>query len=314
LHPAASRLFAAAALLLLGLHTAVCGSLEFEQDSSASGYVPTTSPSLRFTVATYNVRARPLLDDAGTKFTAIAPILDRFDIVALQECFTDHRLLWERTTFPVRVYDGSRTTWYRLVSSGLSVMARFRARTVEVEKFRDPEGLRYLFRAKKDGLASKGILFARFEMGEGRFLDFYNVHMEAGSDEASNEARRLQTRQLISYVRSTSPPENAVLLVGDFNMRAKVQRGVRHKACSVDLRGLDRHELLDAITRQLNLANSGNLAGPAPTEQIDHIFYRPGSNLRLRPVAWRVDKALFQSKAGVPWSDHDPVIATFVAD
>lgn len=314
MHSAASRLFAAAAILLLGLHPAVCGSLEFEQDSSASGYILTTSPSLRFTVATYNVRARPLLDDAETKFTAIAPILDHFDIVALQECFTSHRLLWERTTFPVRIYDGARTTWYRLVSSGLSIMARFRARTVEVEKFRDPEGPRYLFRAKKDGLASKGILFARFEMGEDRFLDLYNVHMEAGSDAASNEARRLQTRQLISYVQSTSPPENAVLLVGDFNMRAKAESRARHNVYSGDLRGLDRHELLDAITQELDLANSGNLAGRVPTEQIDHIFYRPGSKLRLRPVAWRVDKASFQSKSGAPWSDHDPVIATFVAE
>ena len=300
--------------MLPALHSAFCGNLEFEQDPSERGYTPTAGLAVRFNVATYNVRARPLLDDAESKFAAIAPLLDPFDIVALQECFTAHRSLWGRTTFPVRLYDGSRTSWYRLVSSGLSIMARFPVQQVAVEKFRDPEGLRFIFRAKKDGFASKGVLFARLSLGNGRFLDLYNTHMEAGSDQASNEARRLQTRQLIRFIKENSPRKNAVILLGDFNMRQNPRGQKLGGHCSRDLRAMERHELLEVIIRELGLTNAGRLAGRMPEKLIDHIFYREGASFKLRTVAWQIDRNSFRDKEGGPWSDHDPVIATFVAE
>jgi endonuclease/exonuclease/phosphatase family metal-dependent hydrolase len=309
--------FAKLAILLLcfvGTRAAHAGSLEFEQDPASGDYADTDRQKIVFTVATYNVQARPFLDGAEGKFQAIAPRLNQFDIVALQECFVAHRSLWAQTTFPVRIYDGSRTDWYRLVSSGLSVLSRFRVLEVSAEKFRDPEGLRFVFRAKNDGLASKGILFARLDLGNGRALDLYNVHMEAGGDDASNEARRLQTKQLINYILAESPPENAVLVVGDFNMKPSAKRKTLVGQYPKDLTGLGRSKLLDVILGELELANAGSLSGAPPPNLIDHILYRSGTTTKLKPAAWRLAKEDFLDEEGAPLSDHDPVVTTFIAD
>jgi endonuclease/exonuclease/phosphatase family metal-dependent hydrolase len=310
------RLVKAAAFLFLihWANPAYAGNLEIAQESQREAYIQTSQPSVRFTVATYNVQARPVLDAAEQKFRAIGPLLDQFQIVALQECFTAHRLLWAQTTFPSRIHDGSKTAWYRLVSSGLSLLSRFRAKEASVQKFRDPAGLRYLFRAQKDGLASKGVLFARYDLGNGRLLDVYNTHMEAGGDETSSEARRIQAGELVHFVNSQSPPDNAVLLVGDFNMRPLGKRKSGRRQALRDPSSLERSQLLESISGQLGLTNAGSLAGRPPSKTLDHIFFRSGTKTQLKPVAWKVERSSFRDAAGNSWSDHDPVIATFIAE
>jgi endonuclease/exonuclease/phosphatase family metal-dependent hydrolase len=291
------------------------GNLEIEEDPVSSGrYSSTKAKPVRFSIATYNVRARPLLDEVAPKFKAIGPLLDRFDIVALQECFTEHRLLWRGTSFPVRVHDGTRTDWFRPVASGLSTLARFPLRETLAKKFDQPEGLRFLLRGKKDGFASKGVLLTRFDLGGGRTLDVYNTHMEAGGDDASNEVRRQQARQLIGMIQTHSPPEHAVIVAGDFNMRApgrkKQSLAPRYPR---NLEGLSRPQIYEAVTRELGLVNAATISGESPSSLIDHILYRSGSSLRLEPVAWERDTRRFLSTRGEPWSDHEPVITTFLA-
>jgi len=302
--------------LLCGPVVARVGDVEIETDPPSQGeYLNTKSGAIRFSVATYNVRARPLLDEIAPKFRAMAPLLNAFDIVALQECFSEHRLLWRGVTHPVRVYDGSRTDWLRLASSGLCTLSRLPLRKTLVEKFEQPEGLNYLFRAKKDGLASKGIMLTRFDLGSCLTLDFYNTHMEAGSDTASNELRRRQTLQLIDMVRKHSPREHAVILAGDFNMRQSGQGRKRLQGqYPRDLEGLDRWELFGVISRELGLTNAASLNGGEDGALVDHILYRSGTRLQLAPVAWKRDTQRFIDPAGQSWSDHDPIITTFRAN
>jgi endonuclease/exonuclease/phosphatase family metal-dependent hydrolase len=191
-------------------------------------------------------------------------------------------------------------------------LGRFPLRESIVEKFEQPEGLRFLLRDKKDGLASKGILLTRFDLGKGRTLDVYNTHMEAGGDEPSNEVRRRQARHLIRMVRQHSPPEHAVILAGDLNMRAPARKkqslGPKYPR---NLEGLSRPQIYEAIVRELGLVNAAAISGESPASLIDHILYRSGTSVPLEPVSWARDTRLFRSKAGEAWSDHDPIIATF---
>lgn len=312
--PSVFRALLFTALLVEPTHCRV-GQLEFEQDPICRAkYVDTTGETVQFSVATYNVQARPLLDDVVPKFMAVGPNLSLFDIVALQECFTQHRVLWQSATHPARAYDRTRTDWWRPVASGLCTMARFPVRDTIVKKFEQPSGLRFLFREKKDGLASKGIMLTRFDVGRGRTLDFYNTHLEAGSDEESNEVRRRQARQLIDMVREHSPKEHAVIVAGDLNMRAPERK---NRTLAPDyprnFEGLSRQQIYEAITRELGLANAASISGESTSSLIDHLLFRSGLRLLLEPLAWKIKTQRFRSPDGQPWSDHFPVIATFRA-
>ncbi len=82
-----------------------------------------------------------------------------------------------------------------------------------------------------DCLSNKGILFAEVAIpGVPGLVDVYTTHMQSqGSSrvivERHAEAHRRQMNELASYVRSTSPLTDPLLIGGDFNMR---NSDVRH--------------------------------------------------------------------------------------
>ena len=288
------------------------GHLEVSSEPlSHSGYRATSELPLRFSVATYNVQARPVLDRTADKFPAIAPLLGEFDIVAVQECFKDHRRLWRGAGHPVRVYDGIRTDWLRFAASGLTTLSRFPLAASLSEKFREPEGFRSRLRGKRDGLVSKGVLLTRFDLGPGNTIDFYNLHMEAGSDALSNEARRLQTQQIVDFIKTHSPEHHMVIIAGDFNMRPAKNHEPLPPGLRAPLEVLNRSQLLAWLMRELQLTNAGTAAGGTAPDLIDHILYRSSSTHQLRAIAWQREKERFHAPDGTPWSDHDPVTATF---
>jgi endonuclease/exonuclease/phosphatase family metal-dependent hydrolase len=288
------------------------GRLEVSREPLAHpGYRATYQLPLRFSVATYNVQARPMLDRTTDKFPAIAPLLGEFDIVAVQECFKDHRRLWRGTGHTVRVYDGIRTDWLRFAASGLTTLSRFPLATSLSEKFREPEGFRSRLRGKRDGLVSKGVLLTRFDLGHRITIDFYNTHMEAGSDAISDEARRLQTLQIIDFIKTHSPERHMVIVAGDFNMRPAKKNVTLPPNWPATREVLNRSQLLAWLMRELQLTNAGTSVGGTAPDLIDHILYRSSSTHELRAIAWQREKERFHAPDGSPWSDHDPVTATF---
>jgi endonuclease/exonuclease/phosphatase family metal-dependent hydrolase len=82
-----------------------------------------------------------------------------------------------------------------------------------------------------DCLSNKGILFAEVAIpGVPGLVDVYTTHMQSqGSSrvivERHAEAHRRQMNELASYVRSSSPLTDPILIGGDFNMR---NSDVRH--------------------------------------------------------------------------------------
>jgi hypothetical protein len=61
-------------------------------------------------------------------------------------------------------------------------------------------------------------MFARFEIAPGVTFDVHDLHADAGSDEASMEARRRNLTQLLKLIEDRSSGR-AVVVMGDFNSR-----------------------------------------------------------------------------------------------
>lgn len=146
----------------------------------------------------------------------------------------------------------------------------------------------------------------------GRFLvqgmpvDVYTTHIAAGKHEASMKAKFEQGDEIIRFIQASSPPENAVILLGDFNMRPS--RGPEDKEANKDnpkVMGFDH------IVEALNFRDaSDEINGPTGTE-IDRILFRPGVGQTMKPLAWQHDDPIFYDPDGNPLSDHEPVIVKF---
>lgn len=132
------------------------------------------------------------------------------DIVFVQEDFTYHNnLIKGLTNYKYRtnhtggipggdglniyskypIYNEKRTTWRKLsgVLSGLS-----------------------------DELTPKGVVFSCIDLGDGYYLDVYDLHMDAGDDLGSVEARNDNIRQVAQIIKSRNS-DNPIIITGDFN-------------------------------------------------------------------------------------------------
>ena len=274
------------------------GSIEVVLNETLLKTLPTTGDTAEFTIMTYNVQARPLFDDSKQKFKFISPLMNAYDICAFQECFKDHHLLWEATEHPVKLYHATLKHPFKVVGSGLSILGKF-----PLEK---TDGIN--FDSQGDGQnrpASKGVLMARF-LVQGMPVDVYTTHIAAGKHEASMRAKFEQSDEIIRFINQTSPPENAVILLGDFNMRPS--RGPEDREAN---KNNPKVMGFDYLVKGLNLRDaSDEINGPVGTE-IDRILFRPGNGQTMTPLRWQHDGPEFYGPDGEPLSDHEPVIVKF---
>ena len=162
-------------------------------------------------VLSYNIQSRPVLDKSAEKNPQIGRRLTAFDLVGVQELFVGDGEFFRNTGGMAHVYFGKKRHAFKLVNSGLAVLAKCPAETSATEYFEDEGSL-------ENRLGSKGILMVRYRIG-GEPLDFYTTHLAAGTEEESGESRRNQVRQIIRFIKKHSPDGNAVILCGDFNLR-----------------------------------------------------------------------------------------------
>lgn len=254
--------------------------------------------AVEFTIATYNVQARPVLDNSRHKFKYISPLLNQFDICAIQECFKDHRRLWQEARHPVKIYHASLKHPFELVSSGLSILGNFPLQDVAETHFAD-EG------DAQNWPASKGVLKATFDMN-GMMLDVYTTHIAAGSKPASRRARFTQGDALIQFIHENSPSDHSFIVLGDFNMRPS--RGAEDKEKNKDnpkVMGFDH------LVEALNVEDASDIInGPTGTE-IDRVLFRAGEGHHLQVLGWERGDPAFVDPEGKALSDHVPVSVRF---
>ena len=125
---------------------------------------------------------------------------------------------------PVKIYHSALLHPLKIVGAGLSIMGKFPLVATDEIRYADPGEY-------QNWPASKGVLMARFNVN-GMMLDVYTTHIAAGRSPDSMRAKHTQTEEILKFVLRTSPPENAVILLGDFNMRPS--RGPEDKEANKD--------------------------------------------------------------------------------
>ena len=267
-----------------------------------------------FTALTYNIAGLPEgLSSAPTPresaTTAIGQRLGPVDIVHVQEDFNYHAHLYAGdTTHPYRTPTSGGVPF----GSGLNSLSKYRYDEGDFERVTWND----CNLNSGDCLTPKGFTFMRVRLAEGTYIDFYNLHADAGSDGGDLSARAANFAQLSAFVQSHSAG-NAVVVMGDTNTRyTRTTDGttIRNFAAANGLtdpwvelvRGGDAPaEGSDALT--CDAVNPTD-----DCEVVDKIWYRSSRFVTLRATAYSNDHADFlEDGTGRMLSDHYPISTRF---
>ncbi|MFC8240333.1 jacalin-like lectin [Streptomyces chartreusis] len=285
---------AAAALALTGL-TATAATPATAATAAASG---------SFDVLTYNIAGLPLGlgdSDPETNTPLIGQRLGPYDIVNVQEDFNYHASLYANDTHPHR----TATSGGAAFGDGLN--------TLSDHPFEDFERVRWNDCTGTNCLTPKGFTLARVRLAEGVFVDLYNVHTNADSDDAALAARRANVEQLSDFIQANSAG-NAVIVMGDTN--------TRYTRTGDNIRTLVAENGLTDAWVQLVKGGTPPAAGgdallcdaTAPAddcEVVDKVLYRGSELLSLNATRYHNDWARFLREDGEHLSDHFPHTVSF---
>lgn len=243
-------------------------------------------------VLSYNVHGLPEAitgDDTTARQELIAPHLDAYDLVGVQEDWIDenHSVLDAACTHSSRLRWNEPLDESRVYGAGLSIWVRGEtAAREDVGWFDTCYGT---FDDASDCLASKGWAMLRVTLGASS-LDFYTLHFEAGSGEGDDPARAAQVDIIVELLETTSAGR-AVLLVGDTNL--------------ADGDPEDDVELAK-LRGEAGLSDACDVVGCPEPGRIDRVLVRDGEDLALEVTGWEVAPE-FVDALGEPLSDHDPI-------
>ncbi|KAI1311825.1 endonuclease/Exonuclease/phosphatase [Xylaria venustula] len=232
----------------------------------------------------------------GSKFAALG-----YDLIHVQEDFNYHAYLYATDTHPYR----SATSGGVPFGSGLNTLANY-----DWVDFTRVTWDTCSDASEFDCLTPKGFTFMRLELSDGVYIDAYNLHADAGTEDADNVARAANLQQVADYINTWSTG-NAVVVFGDTNSRYT-------RAADIVPSFVSQGGLTDA---QVELI----LGGVAPTveylcsnpsttnecETVDKIFYRGSPLLELTATYWAYESNKFLQSDGDILSDHNPITTNF---
>ncbi|CUU59724.1 Jacalin-like lectin domain-containing protein [Parafrankia irregularis] len=297
LHPARA---AFAAVFALSFTVGVAAAPAADADSPAGG---------SFSVLTYNIAGLPEeLSSASTPraegTTAIGQRLGPYDIVQVQEDFNYHANLYATDTHPYR----TPTSGGVPIGSGLNTLSDFSLSDLDRVKWDNcssSEGA--------DCLTPKGFTFSRIRLGEGAYVDLYNLHPDAGTTSADLAARASNLSQLGSYI-SMHSVGNAVVVMGDTNTRyTRTGDTIAAFAAANGLTDawveLERGGLAPTAGSPALLCDE---AAPTDTcEVVDKVLYRSSRLVTLNAANYSNRNADFLDAQGLMLSDHFPIAVDF---
>ncbi|MCU1496469.1 MAG: hypothetical protein JWM47_422 [Acidimicrobiales bacterium] len=272
-----------------------------------------------------------------------AALRDRFDVVALSECFEAPEQAAVLGAWPgAQLVEGPGRGRLRLTGSGLATVidpVRVSLTHTAVHAYRSGGDLR-----DSDSYATKGALLTRVRVDDHAELDVFSTHLIAGGDllplpgaedpARHHAARMRQVDELVSFIERERQPSNPVLLVGDFNVQrhhaALADPAADYDDLSVRLRriGLEDlwashgvgpghsctftspHHLPADPTEPDRLADDPD-ADPlaAPGERIDYLWLAPATDGSVavdveRPRRWAFAGRGVRGGPGGSLSDH----------
>ncbi|KAI0010105.1 mannose-binding lectin [Xylariaceae sp. FL0662B] len=263
-----------------------------------------------FNVLTMNVAGLPEIlngnEVPGDKTTNSQTIGSKFaeygyDIIHAQEDFNFHAYVYETDTHPYRTATSGGVPF----GSGLNTLANFDwvdfAR-VKWETCSNASGA--------DCLTPKGFTFMRVRVDDGVYVDAYNVHTDAGTEDDDLKARSANVQQVADYIDTWSVG-NAVLVFGDTNSRyTRAGDSIRLFA--------EQNGMTDPW---VELIHDGEIPtaetlceNPSTTnecETVDKVFYRGSPVVDLQATYWNYESTKFLQSNGSILTDHNPITVNF---
>ncbi|MFF1452091.1 jacalin-like lectin [Streptomyces sp. NPDC058274] len=266
-----------------------------------------------FSTLTYNVAGLPeILSSASTpresSTRAIGRRIAPYDIVNVEEDFNYH----------AHLYAGDIAHAYRTptsggaaVGSGLNTLSKLPYDTDDFERVHW-NSCQY---DSGDCLTPKGFAFMRERLAEGVFVDFYNLHTNAGTNDGDEASRADNLSQLTSFIQSHSAG-NAVVVMGDTNTRYTrsgdtiAEFGAANGLTDAWVE-LIRGGTPPAKGSEALVCDETGTTVPNTCEVVDKVLYRSSKLVTLNATSYNNEHAKFLTDDGLMLSDHDPITVGF---
>ncbi|MER6537628.1 jacalin-like lectin [Streptomyces sp900105755] len=265
-----------------------------------------------FSVLTYNVAGLPQgLSSAptprDTSTTEIGKRIAPYDVVNVQEDFNYHAYLYATDTHPYR----TATSGGAGIGSGLNTVSAYGWDEDDFER----AGWNSCQLDSGDCLTPKGFTFMRERLAEGVYVDFYNLHTNAGTNDGDEASRAANLSQLTSFI-STHSAGNAVVVMGDTNTRyTRSADTIAEFASDNGLTDawvqLIRGGSAPAKGSDALVCDQSGATVPNTCEVVDKVLYRGSKLVNLHATSYNNEHAKFLTSDGLMLSDHDPITVGF---
>jgi hypothetical protein len=294
-------------LACLAAAAAVLGGLTAAAPSAVA------ADSGTFSVLTYNVAGLPEgLSSAPTpresSTTAIGQRIAPYDIVHVEEDFNYHSYLYAGDT--AHAYR-TPTSGGAGIGSGLNTLSKI---PYDVDDF-ERVHWRSCQYDSGDCLTPKGFTFMRVRLTEGVYVDFYNLHTNAGTNDGDLASRADNLSQLTDFIKTHSAG-NAVVVMGDTNTRyTRTGDTIAEFASANGLTDawvqLIRGGTPPAKGSDALVCDQSGATVPNTCEVVDKVLYRGSKLVSLNATAYNNEHTKFLTDNGLMLSDHDPVTVDF---
>ncbi|MCX2934676.1 Ig-like domain-containing protein [Mycobacterium sp. CVI_P3] len=262
-----------------------------------------------FSVLTYNVADSGLLNPVAAvsrlaDTLAISTLLNKFDVVNVQEDVSYHMALLAKTVFPDQTAP-QIPSWLgpvgALFSDGLNTFSAFRIESLSRQEWD----------LGQNPLTPDGFTYSRIHIPGGSSIDLYNIDTNGGS------VTNADLEQLSTFIQTYSIGR-AVIVMGDFGqLYSDAGQTLSQFAADNGLTDAWVESQYGGVTP----ADAPSCAYDNDCEQPDKVFYRdaalldpndPLSSPVQLTVSSYVNEGLnFLSSDGTDLSDHRPVSVTF---
>ncbi|MEZ0070255.1 hypothetical protein ABIA32_006307 [Streptacidiphilus sp. MAP12-20] len=302
---------ATALLTLASTGPAAAGATTPASAASTTSYASASASGIggSFSLLNYNVAGLPVVHEPPTTLsmeaaaTQIGLRVQPFDIVHAQEDFNYHAYIYAG--------DGHA---YRTATSGPAGFGDG-LNTMSNHPFEDFQRVTWssCYPDNGDCITPKGFTFMRMRLAEGDYVDFYNLHTNAGTSSGDETAREAEWQQLTAFIQANSAG-NAVVVAGDTNSR--------YTRTPDQLQGFVAANSLTDAWVQLELGGTAPAAG-APNLMCDEAaitdtceitnkaLYRSNKLVGLNATGYHNEHAGFLDPAGLMLSDMDPILTNF---
>ncbi|KAJ5888497.1 mannose-binding lectin [Penicillium taxi] len=271
-----------------------------------------------FTALTFNVAGLPEIlqdnDVNGTKTENAEEIGTYFaeygyDIINVQEDFNYHAYIYDTDDHSYR----TATSGGAGIGSGLNTLSNYGWVDFTRVKWDTCSDA-----SEYDCLTPKGFTFMRWNPSSGVYIDFYNLHADAGSEDDDETARNANLQQVADYIDTWSTG-NAVVVMGDTNSRytRSDDTGIRLFKSQNSMSDAWVELEKDGVypTAGATAVVCDNPSTIETCEVVDKVLYRGSDIVTLTASSFTYDGDEFLNTdseyLGDVLSDHNPVLISF---